>query len=53
MELEITAADPIRIPYWHAINVMGPLPSMRLTYYRIYRDADHESHLLIPIIPRK
>lgn len=52
MALEITTADPIRIPYWHVINMMGPLPSMRLTFYKIYRDAVHDSHLLVPIIPR-
>ena len=51
MELEITTVDPIRIPWWHIMNVMGPLPSMKLTYYKIYRDEKHQSHLLLPVIP--
>ena len=51
MELEVTTADPIRIPWWHRMNVMGPLPSMKLTYYKIYRDEKHQSHVLLPVIP--
>ena len=51
MELEISTCDPIDIPWHHRMNVMGPLPSMTLTYYKLYRDRDHASHLLVPVIP--
>jgi predicted acyl esterase len=51
IELEISTVDPIDIPWWHVMNVMGPLPSMTLTYYKIFRDRDHQSHLLLPVIP--
>jgi predicted acyl esterase len=51
LELEISTCDPIDIPWHHRLNVMGPLPSMTLTYYKLYRDRDHPSHLLLPIIP--
>jgi hypothetical protein len=51
MELEISTCDPIDIPWHHRMNVMGPLPSMTLTYYKLYRDREHPSHLLVPVIP--
>ena len=51
IELEIATVDPIDIPWWHIMNVMGPLPSMTLTYYKIFRDIDNQSHLLLPLIP--
>lgn len=51
LELEITTCDPMEIDWHHIINVMGPLPSMTLTYYKLYRDKDHQSHLLLPVIP--
>ncbi|MDD3651450.1 CocE/NonD family hydrolase C-terminal non-catalytic domain-containing protein [Immundisolibacter sp.] len=51
LELEIATCDPIDIPWHHRLNVMGPLPSMTLTYYKLYRDREHASHLLVPVIP--
>jgi len=51
LELEISTSDPIEIPWHHVINVMGPLPSMTLTYYKVHRDKTHQSHLLLPVIP--
>ncbi|HAC34118.1 MAG TPA: dipeptidyl aminopeptidase, partial [Gammaproteobacteria bacterium] len=52
-ELQIGTVDPIDIPWWHIMNVMGPLPSMDLTYYKIHRDQQYQSHLLLPIVPPK
>ncbi|MEC9341270.1 MAG: CocE/NonD family hydrolase [Pseudomonadota bacterium] len=51
LELEITTCDPMEIPWHHIINVMGPLPSMTLTYYKLHRDREHQSYLLLPLIP--
>lgn len=51
LELEISTCDPMEIPWHHVINVMGPLPSMTLTYYKVHRDKAHQSHLLLPVIP--
>ena len=33
------------------MNAMGILPSSNLIYYRIFRDQDRQSHLVLPIIP--
>lgn len=62
IELEITTMDPIvKTRYLEhptargggsgGLTGMGHLPSFRLTYYKIYRDAKHQSHLVLPIIP--
>gem|GEM_PF-6579241 len=29
----------------------GHLPSGRATFHRIYRDKNHESYLLLPVVP--
>jgi hypothetical protein len=61
IELEITTMNPqVRTRYVEraatatgggGLSGMGHLPSFRLTYYKIYRDAKYPSHLLLPVIP--
>lgn len=55
IQLEIKSMDPS--PYqqhdWMGkLGNMGPIPSARPTHYRIYRDAMHQSYLLMPLIPK-
>jgi hypothetical protein len=62
IELEITTMNPqVRTRYVEraatatgggGLSGLGHLPSFRLTYYKIYRDAKYQSHLLLPVIPR-
>ncbi|MFQ6054067.1 MAG: CocE/NonD family hydrolase, partial [Candidatus Bathyarchaeia archaeon] len=52
IELEITTMDPLpQIAAPMRMPLMGHLPSSRLIFYKIYRDAEYPSHLLLPIIP--
>lgn len=62
IEIEITTMNPIvKARYTEhptsrggaggGLNTMGHLPSFRLTYYKIYRDAKYQSHIFLPIIP--
>ena len=54
IQLEITAMDPspgFRDSWTGKVANMGPVPSAKSICYRIYRDALHQSHLLMPYIP--
>lgn len=54
LELEITSMDfvPEHKSMWTGkVGAMGPIPSAEVINYRIYRDADYPSHLLMPLIP--
>lgn len=57
--LELASTDSVVLPESSGMgavvedkmNAMGILPGSRLVYYRIYRDRDRRSHLLVPVIP--
>jgi len=51
LELEIKAMDPQPVRHWNKITFLGPLPSYKVINYKIYRDKNHPSHLLLPVIP--
>jgi hypothetical protein len=60
LELEIGSSDAFVMPAESTgmgavvedkMNAMGILPSSRLIYYKIYRDREQRSHLLLPVIP--
>ncbi len=53
IQLEIKAMDPAphQEDSWTGKVVnMGPIPSARTTHYKIYRDANRRSHILMPLI---
>jgi len=53
IEIELSSLEPFHDA---AIALLPPdsfhLPSSRATTHKIYRDKDHPSHLLLPVIPR-
>jgi len=54
IQLEIAAMDPspgFRESWTGKVANIGPVPSAKSICYRIYRDALHQSHLLMPYIP--
>jgi hypothetical protein len=60
LELEIGCSDAYVAPadstgmgavVEDKMNAMGVLPSSTLIYYTIFRDRDHPSHLLLPVLP--
>jgi len=51
LELELATQDPFPTPSWEKMSSMGHLPGGRSTRYRIFRDQEHPSHLLVPMIP--
>ena len=55
LELEIKAMDPH--PYqnksWSGkVGSMGPIPTAHTVHYKIYRDADYQSYIDMPLITR-
>ncbi len=54
IELELSSQEPFGDA---AITLLPPdsfhLPSGRATTHKIYRDKNHPSHLLLPVIPMK
>ena len=54
IEIELSSLEPFHDA---AIALLPPdsfhLPSSRATTHKIYRDQDHPSHLLLPVIPKK
>jgi len=54
IELEIRSTDafPFQQHSWTGkVGAMGPLQQMRTVAYKIYRDADYPSHVLMPFVP--
>jgi len=54
IQLEISAMDPsphFRESWTGKVANMGPVPGAASVCYRIYRDAERQSHLLLPFIP--
>lgn len=54
VQLEITSMDFVeeqKTMWTGKVGAMGPIPSARTIGYRIFRDAVHPSHLLMPFIP--
>ena len=54
LELEIKAMDPFEHQdgtWTGKVQNMGPIPSAATIQYKIYRDRDHPSHILLPYIP--
>jgi len=54
IELEIKAMDNFRYQSgaWQGkMGHLGPIPSANTVNYKIYRDKDYQSHLLMPYIP--
>lgn len=54
IELEIKAMDnfPYQEHAWEGkMAHLGPVPSSRTINYKIYRDKDYPSHILLPYIP--
>ncbi|MEM2273377.1 MAG: CocE/NonD family hydrolase [Candidatus Bathyarchaeia archaeon] len=50
IQLEITSWKPLPSVHHHKMQLMLTLPNTRPTTYKIYRDAKHQSHILLPII---
>lgn len=54
IQLTVAAQDP-NLQHRHSwtgkVGSMGPLPAAKSTCYKIYRDANHPSYLLMPLIP--
>ena len=54
IELEISSQEPFGDA---SVALLPPdsfhLPSSRATTHKIYRDRNHASHLLLPVIPKK
>ncbi len=54
IELELASQEPFTDP---AMALLPPdsfhLPSGRSTTHKIYRDRNHPSHLILPVIPKK
>lgn len=53
MQLEITTMDSMPIPrgeYVRRMELIGHLPSSKVTFYKISRDPQHQSHLIVPLI---
>jgi predicted acyl esterase len=54
IQLEIKAMDPSlshRHSWTGKVASMGPIPSAASICYRVYRDAERQSHLVMPYIP--
>jgi hypothetical protein len=54
LELEIKAMDPFehQEDTWQGkIGNMGPVPSAQTINYKIFRDKDRQSYVLLPLIP--
>lgn len=54
LELEIKATDIYehQSGAWQGkVGHLGPIPSVKTINYKIYRDADYPSHILLPYIP--
>jgi len=54
LELEIKAMDPFEHQdgtWMGKVGNMGPIPSASTINYKIYRDRDHRSHILLPHVP--
>jgi predicted acyl esterase len=54
IQLVVSSMDPSphhKHSWTGKVASMGPLPSSVSICYRIHRDADHPSHLLVPYIP--
>jgi hypothetical protein len=54
LELEIKASDPFdhQDKAWEGkLGHMGPIPSSTTINYKIYRDKDYPSYILLPNIP--
>jgi len=54
IQLVVSSMDPSphhKHSWTGKVASMGPLPSSASICYRIYRDAAHPSHLLVPYIP--
>ena len=54
LEIEIKAMDPFEhqdMTWQGKVGNMGPIPSANTINYKIYRDKDRQSYLLLPSIP--
>ena len=53
LELEVRTMDynPGHITTWAKADMINYLPSANVIQYKFYRDAKHQSHLLLPVIP--
>lgn len=54
LELEITSMNPnqCQSETWTGkVGNMNVIPTNRTTSYKVYRDADHPSYVLLPLIP--
>ncbi|MGL4737942.1 MAG: hypothetical protein ACRCW2_10850 [Cellulosilyticaceae bacterium] len=55
MELEVTSMDAFEYQghsWTGKVGAMGPIPSGTTINYKIYRDAEYPSYLLLPYIPQ-
>jgi len=51
LRLRLQTMDPQPVGKSIKADHMGPIPNFEEIRYDVYRDADHPSHLLLPIVP--
>lgn len=52
LELELKTMDPQEVNKSVKGDHLGPIPNYEKINYDIFRDGDHQSHLLLPVIPK-